>query len=134
MHNIEEGAPTEARARMNEHKRIFTLKEAQQLLPCVQELTDQAVLRAEKLMSRFQDLPQGERRSQLEAQYNNLVRSWSEQMQQLGCEVKGLWLVDFDSGDGLYYCWRHPEPKLEYFHDYDTGFAGRRPLGRLLVS
>ena len=32
MHNIEEGAPTEARARMNEHKRIFTLKEAQQLL------------------------------------------------------------------------------------------------------
>lgn len=119
---------------MNEHKRIFTLKEAQQLLPRVQELTDLAVDRAEKLMSRFQDLPQGEQRSKLEAEYNNLVRAWSEQMLHLGCEVKGLWLVDFDSGDGLYYCWRHPEAKLEYFHDYDTGFAGRRPLGRLLVS
>jgi len=40
-----------------------------------------------------------------------------------------LWLVDFDSGDGIYYCWRHPEASLEYFHEYGAGFAGRRPLG-----
>ena len=32
--------------------------------------------------------------------------------------------VDFDSGAG-YWCWRWPEESLDYFHDYETGFAGR---------
>ena len=99
----------------------------------MREFTSQAVSRAEKLQTRIEAAAQGARRSQLEAEYNALVRAWAEQMVDLGCEVKGLWLLDFDSGDGIYYCWRHPEPKLEYFHDYDSGFAGRKPLGRLAV-
>jgi hypothetical protein len=45
-------------------------------------------------------------------------------MEALGLEIKGLWLVDFDNGSG-YYCWRWPEPALEYFHGYEAGFAGR---------
>jgi hypothetical protein len=115
-------------------KKIFTLKEAQALLPRVRALTFQAVTRAEKLQSSFEDLPAGEKRTQLEMQYHAIVRAWAEQVVDLGLEVKGLWLVDFDSGDGLYYCWHWPEKKLEYFHDYDAGFAGRRPLGPLMVG
>jgi hypothetical protein len=45
----------------------------------------------------------------------------------MGCEVKGLWLVDFDNGEG-YYCWQYPESNLEYFHGYTEGFAGRSKL------
>jgi hypothetical protein len=47
-----------------------------------------------------------------------------EEAERLGAEVKGVWLVDFDNGSG-YYCWRWPEEKLEYFHAYEDGFAGR---------
>jgi len=115
-------------------KKIFTLKEAQALLPRVRTLTQQALTRAEKLQAAFEDLPAGEKRTQLEMQYHALVRAWAEQIVDLGLDVKGLWLVDFDSGDGLYYCWHWPEKKLEYFHDYDSGFAGRRPLGPLMVG
>ena len=42
----------------------------------------------------------------------------------LGADVKGLWLVDFDTGAG-YYCWKWPEEELAYFHGYEEGFAGR---------
>jgi len=119
---------------MNEHKRIFTIREAQALLPQVRDITNAAVTRAEKLAARIEEMAPNNERMQLETQYNALVRGWAEQVIELGCEVKGLWLVDFDSGDGLYYCWHHPEDRLEYFHDYDTGFSGRRPLGRLMVS
>lgn len=119
---------------MNEHKRIFTLREAQALLPQVRDITNAAVTRAEKLTARIEDMAPNNERMQLETQYNALVRGWAEQVIELGCEVKGLWLVDFDSGDGLYYCWHHPEDSLEYFHDYDAGFSGRRPLGPLMVS
>lgn len=115
-------------------KKIFTLKEAQALLPRVRALTQQAVARAEKLQAAFEDLPAGEKRSTLEMQYHGLVRAWAEQVIDLGLEVKGLWLVDFDSGDGLYYCWHWPEPALGYFHDYDSGFSGRKPLGSLLAG
>jgi hypothetical protein len=45
----------------------------------------------------------------------------------LGCEVKGVWLVDWDTGDG-YYCWRFPEQAISFFHTYDEGFAGRIPI------
>ena len=45
-------------------------------------------------------------------------------VQSLGLEAKGLWLVDFDNGEG-YYCWSYPEPTIAHYHTYDAGFAGR---------
>ena len=51
----------------------------------------------------------------------------AREMEALGLEVKGLWLVDFDSGGG-FYCWRWPEPALAHFHTYDEGFDGRTPI------
>ena len=56
-----------------------------------------------------------------------VVHGWIRQLTELGVEIKGLWLVDFDSGAG-YYCWKYPEVSLEYFHGYEEGFAGRLPL------
>ena len=50
--------------------------------------------------------------------------SGAREMEVLGADVKGLWLVDFDSGAG-YYCWQWPEQELAFFHTYDEGFAGR---------
>ena len=52
------------------------------------------------------------------------VAAWVRAMEALGVEVEGRWLVDFDHGRG-YYCWRWPEERLDYFHGYDEGFAGR---------
>jgi len=119
---------------MARRKRIFTLREAQELLPEVRGLTRAAYERASALETKAANLPLGNQRTEVEAQFGVLVRGWATQIADLGCDVKGLWLVDFDSGDGLYYCWQHPEEQLEFFHDYGSGFAGRKPLGPLMVS
>jgi len=40
-------------------------------------------------------------------------------------------LVDFPSvrdGREVYLCWVDGEPDIGYWHDLDTGYAGRRPL------
>ena len=50
--------------------------------------------------------------------------TWTRDMEILGVVVKGLWLVDFDSGEG-YYCWKYPEPAVSHYHGYDDGFPGR---------
>ena len=52
------------------------------------------------------------------------VQRWAHQMEALGAEVKGVWLVDFDNGTG-YYCWKWPEEELAWFHTYEDGFGGR---------
>ncbi len=96
-------------------KRIFTYEEALALLPEVQRLTTEAVERVDQVMEE----------GVLEAQ--DIVAEWAESILDMGIEVKGLWLIDFDSGAG-YYCWQHPEPALEYFHGYEEGFPGRVKL------
>jgi regulator of sirC expression with transglutaminase-like and TPR domain len=99
-------------------KHIFTFDEAKGLLPKVKEITSDAVFRYARL---------GEESSESEEERQGIVREWAREILSLGVVIKGLWLVDFDSGAG-YYCWKYPEPSLEYFHGYEEGFAGRLPL------
>lgn len=118
----------------NMGKRIFTLKESLELLPVVREITQAAVFQAQEIVERLEVSSSASEQEQLEERYGRVLRTWAARIMDLGPEVKGKWLVDFDSGDGIYYCWHHPEPTIEFFHDYDTGFAGRRPLGKLGLS
>ena len=71
------------------------------------------------------------RKAPLEKGLVVLLQEWAASINDLGVDVKGLWLADFDSGDGYYYCWQLGEADIEYFHRYETGFAGRRPIERL---
>jgi hypothetical protein len=96
-------------------KKIFSYEDAVALLPEVQRITSEAVERVEQTDSETAE------------DYERIVTEWAETVLSLGIEVKGLWLVDFDSGAG-YYCWKHPEPALEYFHGYEEGFGGRVKL------
>ena len=85
------------------------------MLPEVRRITDEAA----RLVEDFETEDPGE--------YQRVVGEWAARILALGIEVKGLWLIDFDSGGG-YYCWRYPEQALEYFHGYDEGFTGRVKL------
>ena len=99
-------------------KRTFSYAEARALLPRVRTLTDTAFRRVEEIEARAG----GAQRARAET--DDTVAEWARSVMELGLEVKGLWLVDFDSGSG-YYCWRHPEEDLLYFHSYEEGFRGR---------
>jgi regulator of sirC expression with transglutaminase-like and TPR domain len=110
-----EASGEEESAEADSERRIFTLEEARALLPRVKDLTAQAVERYGRLSG------------ELEGERESVVRDWIREVRSLGVEIKGLWLVDFDSGAG-YYCWKYPEPALNHFHGYQEGFAGRLPL------
>jgi hypothetical protein len=99
-------------------RRTFTLEEARGLLPRVRELTEEAARRYVQF---------GEGGIEAEEARHRVVEEWAEGILSLGLEIKGLWLVDFDSGAG-YYCWKYPEKSLGHFHGYEEGFSGRVPL------
>lgn len=111
--------------RSSKNSRIFTYDEALATFPAVRDLTTAAVRRVESLINPIQSRDEMEaRQEEIEEAYRRVVQAWSEEIRQLGCEVKGLWLVDWDSGDG-YYCWQYPEQVLAHYHDYEEGFSGR---------
>ena len=107
---------------------VFTLQQARALLPQVRELTSEAVRRAESVASQLDRLPEDDHgRASLTDVLRAIVNGWAEQVRALGVEAKGLWLVDFDNGEG-YYCWRYPEETVAHYHSYDAGFAGRMTI------
>ncbi|MGE0762794.1 MAG: DUF2203 domain-containing protein [Bdellovibrionales bacterium] len=105
---------------------VFSLEQARAVLPVIRRITQEFSVKVETLMARLEsvNLTQTETITRLENEVNELIKAWHEKIKKLGAKPKGLWLVDFDSGDG-YFCWKYPEIDLEYWHSYQDGFTGR---------
>ena len=101
------------------------------MLPRVKEITQHYYTVVEELRESVSDPENPAEVQQLEQRLNAELQAWAAALQDLGVDVKGLWLADFDSGDGYYYCWQLGEDDIEHFHRYETGFAGRRPIALL---
>jgi hypothetical protein len=131
--------------------RLFTLAEAEALLPRIVPIL-QAVRDARRAMAGSEaELDQllGPTRSnghgvsgeKVEAVRNATMRAVAElrarsaELDELGVELKDpdTGLIDFRArrqGRVVYLCWRLGEDRIEWWHELDTGFAGRQPLAR----
>jgi len=134
-----------------EHVRIFSLREANALVPRLQEQFEAIrELRAELLAVEGQlaslghgipeephqvdpRAPAAVQRLQRVAKdlFGQIVGILGE-LSELGIEVKAAdGLADFRSrlhGRTVYLCWRFGEGSIEHYHELQGGFAGRRPL------
>ncbi len=66
------------------------------------------------------------------------IQGFHAELTALGVEFKGfeLGLVDFPGeidGKPILWCWKYGEPAVQYWHDVDTGYAGRQPVDGLLA-
>lgn len=124
--------------------KLFTIQEANALLPSVREILAK-IQRAHRTLSNFREdarkaadaaeqggggIPNG-------LAYASVLTGLTTQMselEQLGVQLKDFerGLVDFPSlrdGRVVLLCWQMGEgDELEWWHDVDAGFAGRTPL------
>lgn len=108
--------------------RKFTLEEARQLLPLLKKITKESLEQFLLLEEKLKSLPSEDPKSkETETQIGEVLNRWGEKVMKLGALPKGIWLVDFDNGEG-YYCWRYGDDSIEHFHGYREGFAGRLPI------
>jgi hypothetical protein len=130
----------------------FTLAQAQSLIPRVDRLLREAIalksgfVQADRALQSFSErimlmggmtvdrnqFLQAKSRRESEAER---LRNAVEQLQNLGCLVKDLdtGLVDFPTlfrGQEVYLCWKLGEPSIEFWHDVDQGFRGRKAIDR----
>lgn len=109
--------------------KIFTYDEARALIEDIRAKTESANRQMVDRRRRLALVEDGsEAAKKIQAGIAALVGEWSNDILETGALPKGLWTVDFDSGQGFYYCWALGESNLEHFHDYSTGFRGRKPL------
>lgn len=115
--------------------RVFTLIEVQPVVAIVNKITKTYKLQVEQLISQINAVGTNndELVINLEKKVNELVESWQGKVEKLGGHARGLWLADFDSGDG-YYCWKFPEERIEYWHGYSEGFSGRVKIAETEIT
>ena len=130
-------------------ERLFTLEEANELVPWLEERFDaMSPLRAE-LVERQETLLSLLRRRRsnghssseeeiaaAEGEVTRLTRRLQDAVKEItdrGIQVRDIsrGLVDFPSdreGEIVYLCWQRGEARIDWWHPTDTGFAGRRRL------
>src|SRR5919201_4344165 len=146
------GGPADIRLRPEPPGRLFTVGEANALVPDLEGI----FLRLDPKLARMLELREltedfevyfGERLTEAadadRASYavyvqerSDLDRSIQEDIDAIlafGAEVKDLHrgLVDFPArigGEIVYLCWQHGEARVGWWHTLGGGFAGRKPL------
>lgn len=115
------------------HK-VFEYSDIKALLPIVHRITTTYSEKVEKLIKKLEHIPKNQNvYGSIELEINDLIQEWQQKVEKLGAVSKGLWIADFDSGDG-YFCWKFPEERIFYWHGYRDGFSGRRPVKQYLES
>jgi len=123
-------------------ERIFTLAEAQSLLPRLRSLL--TVIGKE--WNHVRELNPDVQKARDNAPFDGHSRSgveyvesvsqlmfWIHQIKDMGVLLKDAdrGLCDFPymrEGRVVYLCWQLGEDQIEYWHEIETGFAGREPL------
>ncbi len=126
----------------------FTREEAEALLPAVtlilrriqDEREKMSLVEGELEVLQIQSMGNGhhlqgriQRLQQSIVEAVQALRNAIEELQEIGCELKDpdTGLIDFlglRDGREIYLCWQLGEDRIRFWHDLDTGFAGRQPL------
>ena len=107
-------------------RKFFTLADARNLLPVIYRLTEESSREVKAQLNRIDAYSDKSHPSVaiIEEQINGIIDRWQAKIEKLGAEPKGLWMADFDNGEG-YYCWKYPENEINHWHGYQDGFSGR---------
>lgn len=123
-------------------KKYFTLDEANRTLPLVRRVVGD-IVRTHGLVSQLHSelekcgaaAEQQQMQQDLEREVDRL-HEYVDELTAIGCDLKDYQtgLVDFlgrHKGRNVCLCWKLGEEKVEFWHELQTGFAGRQPVATL---
>jgi hypothetical protein len=133
-------------------ERLFTVEEANRTLPLVSKIVDDLVRVHQSWEDKVREFELATVGSsperpdamaellQTEAQRLAVeIEGYISELADLGVICKGMdtGLVDFPGerdGRQVYYCWMLGEPSVQFWHEVDAGFVGRKKLETLTLT
>ncbi len=124
----------------------FSLKEANSILPQIKLIVDEIKDKRKRLYEYIEKYEEEMESNQnkheimmIKTEIDALNKEISELIdiiESFGAVVKGIdpVLVDFPSYHNdqlIWLCWKEGEDKIEYWHGFNEGFAGRKPVSEL---
>ena len=124
---------------------LFTVDHANRTLPLVRKIVEdivrehrrwqEAIVELDLLSSVAPGLPDP-RVAELEKKIQRIARdidAFQAELESIGIQLKDrrIGLVDFPSeldGRRMLLCWQLGEPSVQFWHEVDSGYAGRQPL------
>jgi|SRR5918996_686734 hypothetical protein len=131
---------------MARYPRLFTVNEANDLLPTLRPLVEQVlenirrlkgasetVIRKERLDPEAPNLVERLREDNEIARLIGQVKGWVDEINGYGCICKGVeqGLIDFPcmlGAEVVFLCWQIGEPSVGFWHRVEDGFSGRKAL------
>lgn len=133
--------------------KLFTLEEAERTLPLVKRIVHDLTVEYpawREAVGRFEILTGGARADWGETQelieareevsaHAERINRYLQELEAVGCVFKGFeaGLVDFYSlreDRPIFLCWRLGEERITHWHEVESGFAGRQPIDRAILS
>lgn len=125
---------------MDEH--LYSVSEANALLPYIRTLVASMLEAREAILSLQPELWSvvqaavfngGSKSASEVTRYILTIQDAIRKLQSLNIIVKDVntGLIDFPAerdGQLIYLCWLYDEPSVQFWHDVDTGFAGRQRI------
>lgn len=125
---------------MDEH--LYSVSEANALLPYIRTLVASMLEAREVILSLQPELWSviqaavfngGSKSASDVTQYILAIQDAIRKLQSLNIIVKDIntGLIDFPAerdGQLIYLCWLYDEPSVQFWHDVDSGFAGRQRI------
>lgn len=124
----------------------YTVERANRTLPLVRRIVEDIVVSHQRWRERILELDllasavradaPDSRATELEREAQVLARdidAFEGELHRLGIVLKDrrLGLIDFPAvveGRQVWLCWRLGEPSVQFYHELDAGFGGRKPL------
>jgi hypothetical protein len=131
---------------------LFTVDQANRTLPLVRKITEdvvrehrrwqEAIVELDLMASAPHSALADPRALAQERKIQAMAREldgFQAELESIGIQLKDrrIGLVDFPSeldGRPVLLCWQLGEPSVQFWHDADSGFAGRQPLSPTLVG
>ncbi len=116
----------EAVVRLTPNK-VFSIAEVREILPIILKITQNSQKEVTQFLNQLEAIRQFnvDKAQEIENLIEMTFEKWKDKVRKLGGHPKGMWLADFDNGQG-YYCWKFPETEIKFYHGYADGFSSRK--------
>ncbi len=125
---------------MNDNK-YFSIEEANKTLSYVKKIVRDIIITGELIRDIASDsIKENQSEGRIHLLAENIT-SFINELEKIGCYYKdcdfNIGLVDFPAiieDKKVMLCWRSDEEEIKYYHEFDSGYAGRKLIPEELIQ